>query len=269
MEKYDIIFPIGRITYATKFSIKSAFNQSFQYNNFIAVIDTKNEFTYQEILKLLIDLPRVIIKRTYGKGPASARNLAISFSNSEYIAFLDSDDVWNKLKIEHQFRILKNQKANFSLTSYIATDSLLKKPQFYVHLFNKPKYWNLFFCNPIANSSVLCKRKLIKAIGGYVDIPSRNDFATWLKILSDKSCIVSYVNIPLCLLTKNKGSVSKTAKGISSMKLAYYQTFLNTNSSNIKAFVFCACQPIVRIIRKIMLFVFIKFKYEKIVEEFL
>ena len=39
-----------------------------------------------------------------------ARNLAVSKANGEFITFLDTDDLWNKEKLEKQIEICKRNK---------------------------------------------------------------------------------------------------------------------------------------------------------------
>lgn len=40
-------------------------------------------------------------------GAAAARNIAIGQAKGQYIAFLDSDDVWNEDKLERQLAFMK------------------------------------------------------------------------------------------------------------------------------------------------------------------
>ena len=51
-------------------------------------------------------------------GPASARNYGRSRARGEYIAFLDSDDLWTENKLGVQINKMKEQKARWSLTDY-------------------------------------------------------------------------------------------------------------------------------------------------------
>ena len=43
------------------------------------------------------------------------RNIAISNAKGKYIAFLDSDDVWRKHKLERQINFMNNNKISFRL----------------------------------------------------------------------------------------------------------------------------------------------------------
>ena len=71
---YDIIFPINRIVYSTRFSINSALSQTVSYKNFIVTIDTRDNLLFLQIQSKLKDISRIKILRTYGNGPAFARN---------------------------------------------------------------------------------------------------------------------------------------------------------------------------------------------------
>ncbi|HOF82150.1 MAG: glycosyltransferase family A protein [Acidobacteriota bacterium] len=51
-------------------------------------------------------------------GPGSARNLGIENSAGEFIAFLDSDDVWEERKIEKQLGLMTATGAAWSHTGY-------------------------------------------------------------------------------------------------------------------------------------------------------
>ena len=51
-------------------------------------------------------------------GAAEARNIAISKSNGRYIAFLDSDDIWDNRKLEKQINFMNNNNIAFSFSNY-------------------------------------------------------------------------------------------------------------------------------------------------------
>ena len=51
-------------------------------------------------------------------GAAEARNIAIKESKGKYIAFLDSDDLWKKNKLEKQISFMNEKNIAFSFTSY-------------------------------------------------------------------------------------------------------------------------------------------------------
>ena len=57
------------------------------------------------------------------KGAAFCRNFALSLSKSEYIAFLDSDDIWTKDKLSEQLSFMKK----IIITLVIQIIKLLKK----------------------------------------------------------------------------------------------------------------------------------------------
>ena len=67
----------------------------------------------------------IINKKNLGAG--ESRNIGIKKSRGEYIAFIDSDDLWNKNKIAKQIKFLKNKKTNICHTSYKIINNQNKK----------------------------------------------------------------------------------------------------------------------------------------------
>ncbi len=90
----------------------SVFMQSYPRWEWIIVDDGSTDGS-PEILKELANLnPRVrIFFLESNQGPAIARNFAIEKSTGDYLAFIDSDDLWlpNKLKVQVAFM----EKTNF------------------------------------------------------------------------------------------------------------------------------------------------------------
>ncbi len=48
------------------------------------------------------------IKHSFNQGAAAARNTGIQLAKGQYIAFLDSDDLWFPYKLDHQLNFLKS-----------------------------------------------------------------------------------------------------------------------------------------------------------------
>ena len=52
------------------------------------------------------------------KGAGYCRNLGIKKSKSPYLAFIDSDDIWKKDKLETQIRFMEGNNYFFTYTNY-------------------------------------------------------------------------------------------------------------------------------------------------------
>ena len=59
---------------------------------------------------------------THNSGAAEARNEALRQARGRWIAFLDSDDLWNKDKLEKQIRFMESNAYLFSYTEYQEID---------------------------------------------------------------------------------------------------------------------------------------------------
>ena len=65
-----------------------------------------------------LTIPRKIIWLKKNKGVGVCRNLAIRNSNAKYIAFIDSDDIWEKEKLSRQLNFMVKNKYYFTYTNY-------------------------------------------------------------------------------------------------------------------------------------------------------
>ena len=81
--------------------IQSVLAQSYSKLEII-IIDDENSSNSKKILKNIskIDKKIKVISTKKNKGVSFARNLGIRKSNGKFIAFLDSDDLWKKIKLK-------------------------------------------------------------------------------------------------------------------------------------------------------------------------
>lgn len=94
-------------------AVDSVFNQTFTDFEIIVINDGSKE----DISSFLRDYKdRIVYKWKDNGGPGSARNLGIEIATGKYIAFLDSDDIWEKKKLELQVKKMDESKAIWSHT---------------------------------------------------------------------------------------------------------------------------------------------------------
>ena len=99
--------------------IASVFSQTYK-NWEMIIVDDCSEDNSKEIISELSTKDKRInpIFLEKNVGAAEARNTAIRQSKGKYVAFLDSDDLWNPKKLEKQLYFMNKNEIVFSYTNY-------------------------------------------------------------------------------------------------------------------------------------------------------
>ena len=128
----DIIIPNYNKAKYLKECLESVINQTYK-NWKIYLID---DFSNDDSRRILNDyrsydnIKLIFTDKNYG--PHHCRNLGIEQSNSDYVAFLDSDDFWPKEKLNLQIKDMLKNDLEFTYTdiSYFKDSTVKKKLNF-------------------------------------------------------------------------------------------------------------------------------------------
>ena len=114
----DIILPNYNSSEFIEKTIDSVIVQTHKNWNLIIVDDCSDEKTKKILNKYSQNKNIQIVFLDKNKGAAFCRNHALELSKSEYVAFLDSDDVWFPDKLIKQINFMKKNNYNFTYTNY-------------------------------------------------------------------------------------------------------------------------------------------------------
>jgi len=166
-------------------TIKSVQNQSYANWELIIVDDCSTDQTEPIIRNFVQSDSRIHsyqLKRNSGAG--IARNEALKRAKGDYIAFLDSDDLWKPKKLSTQIKFMQDYELPFTFSFYDCINeegiSMGKRVEAPLVL----SYYQLFFCNYIGNLSG------IYSVDYFGKIPispfrKRQDWMVWLHILKE------------------------------------------------------------------------------------
>jgi glycosyltransferase involved in cell wall biosynthesis len=93
MPFFSVIIPLYNKENFIENTLKSVFAQTFEDYEILIVEDCSTDNSLNKISGLISSKVR-IIKHEKNKGLSASRNTGIANANSEYIAFLDADDIW-------------------------------------------------------------------------------------------------------------------------------------------------------------------------------
>jgi teichuronic acid biosynthesis glycosyltransferase TuaG len=166
---------------------------------------------------------------TNSGGPAGPRNLGVSYSQGEYIAFLDADDLWMPSKLEEQLFFMKKHQLNFSSTSAFHINARGDRlGQFYwvkklIRKFRKYSLESLLRRSFIYSSSVIMHRSIFRCFNEEKLCVSVEDFYLWLILLNSESVSYGYLNKELLSYRFLETSISeRTVVGKQEVKALYF-----------------------------------------------
>jgi len=108
LNSVSTVIPVHKYNQVTKESILSAINQEYTENKVYVIVNSIENDLVERIYK---DFGKEIeISKIDDLGVSYARNEGVRLSTSEYIAFLDSDDVWYKDKLSKQIKYMTDNK---------------------------------------------------------------------------------------------------------------------------------------------------------------
>jgi glycosyltransferase involved in cell wall biosynthesis len=85
----------------------------------LIVDDCSTDGSYEKALEYAAKDSRIKVYRMEKNGGAAlARNKAIEISHGDYLAFLDSDDIWLPEKLKKQLQFMLENSCDFSFTEY-------------------------------------------------------------------------------------------------------------------------------------------------------
>ena len=121
-------------------------------------------------------------------GAAVARTRAMEMASGQYMAFLDSDDIWTEDKLKKQLSFMKKNNIAFSCTAYEQIDEKGNPLNKTIKTVPKANYNRVLLDCPVGNSTVMYN---VEKMGKFKvpNIRKRNDDALWLQMLKKEKNI--------------------------------------------------------------------------------
>jgi len=181
----SVIIPTYNQADLLKKSLQSLLDQTFPDWEAI-VIDNNSEDDTKEIVENLQD-HRIIYKTIHNQGIiAASRNLGIHCAKGDYIAFLDSDDLWYPSKLSECLKEMQQGKEIVCHRLWIRKDGILQNK-----LIPTPPHQNFYKTllykgnSVIATSAVMMKKQCFDRCGVFSEDPgmaTAEDYELWLRL---------------------------------------------------------------------------------------
>lgn len=209
MPKVSIITPCHNSRKFISDTINSVLLQTFSDWEMLITDDCSTDNSV-EIIETFVEKDNRIklIKSDKNLGGAGARNLAIRQAQGKFIAFLDSDDIWEKEKLERQIIFMEKNNYAFSFSQYYIMDEQGNKTEKIIQV---PK--SIDYKHYLSNTIIGCLTVVIdREKTGNFEMPlikSSHDMALWLLIMRRGFNAYGLQN---CLAGYRVVSTSNTAK---------------------------------------------------------
>lgn len=170
-------------------TIETVLAQTYTDWEMIIVDDVSTDDTEVIVKEYMLKDQRIKYKKLdLNSGAAVARTTAMQLAEGQYMAFLDSDDLWANDKLDKQLTFMKEHNYAFSCTAYEQIDENSKSLNRVIKTIEKTDYNRLLLDCPVGNSTVMYD---VSKMGKFEvpNIRKRNDDALWLQMLKKEKYI--------------------------------------------------------------------------------
>jgi glycosyltransferase involved in cell wall biosynthesis len=218
-------------------TIESVLTQSYQNWEMIIIDDCSVDDSVKIISVYQEKDDRINLYKTKAcsGSPMEPRNMGIEKASGQYIAFLDSDDVWLPNKLENQIKLFNEKNIGIIFSNY---EKISEKGNRNNRIIRAPPvvtYNELLKSNCIGCLTVVYDASKIGKV--YFDKFHHEDYVLWLTILHS-GYIAKNTNTVEALYRVNKKSISANKFIVLSWQWKIYRNFLKLSLFQ-SVFYFC------------------------------
>jgi glycosyltransferase involved in cell wall biosynthesis len=176
-------------------SILSLVNQTYKNFKTIIVLDECWNKTKEMIDSSNYDLDLTILTRDKKEGLSYTKNFGLQYVDTEWVGFLDADDLYLPTKLERQVNYIKNNDVDFLGTKSWYINNLNETNLFSSwYLTNEETPFceshediknKLFTSNVLTHGSMLVRKECLDNLSGYQDIRGMEDWDLWKRGMSN------------------------------------------------------------------------------------
>lgn len=212
----SVVLPVYNREETIGRAISSVLNQSYQNIELIVVDDCSNDNSLKVICEFQDERIRVIaLKRNLGAN--AARNKGIMEARGEYVAFQDSDDEWDKDKLQLQIKDMLSRNLLASFCAHRLIDSVRENiiPNDYD---NKEKYETeladvLANHNVISTQTLVVRKDIFRIIGDFdEEMPRLQDYEFVIRLVQREK--IGYIAQPLVSVYRTQISISTNTEAL-------------------------------------------------------
>lgn len=207
----SVIIPTYNRSNLVTNAIESALAQTYKDHEIIVVDDGSTDDTRKVLAPYMNRIKYIYQEHS---GHSAARNTAIRASRGQWIAFLDSDDVWLPAKLSRQMEILKRSRAKVCFTNIIwNSEEGEKSSQNQLHwkennsdeqVFDEPFDLLLFESVHKVLVTLVVERDLLVRVGCFDERINRHvDVRLCFRLAFEAP--FAYVNQPLAIVDRTPG----------------------------------------------------------------
>ncbi|MDC1134043.1 glycosyltransferase family A protein [Alphaproteobacteria bacterium] len=229
LETVSVVIPTLNRCLLLKRAIDSVLNQSVSPNEVIVIDNGSSDET---INMISTNYPDIIFLTEEKIGVSASRNQGIKKSNSEWVAFLDSDDVWEPFKLEKQLTFNNRFKTNFRFIH--TNETWIRNGKFLNQMKKHEKSGGDLFKNClklccISPSSSMIKKEVFKDYGFFdEELQVCEDYDMWVRITAKEN--VGYLSEPLVIkYGGHADQLSKKYWGMDRFRIKSLEKNINSN----------------------------------------
>lgn len=210
------VIPTYNRAHLIKAALESVFTQTHRVNEIIVVDDGSTDNTAGVIASLGASVRYI---RQENAGPGAARNRGMREARSDFIAFLDSDDLWVPQKVALQLEMLRahpvldfifGDMANFTANSDNAEAEIKNHGTHRYCVDNAADLKELYEClvvdNTIPTPTVLYRRSCVERVGFFdQELRIAEDLEYWLRV--SLLCRCGFLNRVLAKRFRHEGNL--------------------------------------------------------------
>lgn len=203
----SVVIPAYNASGFIKSALDSVQSQTHPAREVIIVDDGSKDETSQVVKTWALAHSGIRLKllKQNNRGVGAARNTGIREASSEFVAFLDADDLWVPKKLEIMARRFGKDTSLDLLCHDERLEAVGRKPRRLKHGPHTTYRDMLFKGNPLSPSATVVRLQKLLEMGGFsedLQFNSAEDYDLWLR-LSKSGCQIEYLHEILGICRQN------------------------------------------------------------------